>query len=113
MENFEVVLRALMRGLEYPELAAMYLVYMRRLIIPEAAGVMGIEKGRMRVFERRLREKVFPGLTLKEARGAVAALYKGLSQSGRDAIVRHLTDQMPSASQRPQAILAFHRSRGV
>lgn len=107
----EMILQALMRGLEDPELMAIYLVYMRRLTLRGAAGVVGIKPDRIRVFERRLRGKLFPDLKLKEARDAVATLYEMLPQERQDEVIRHLTGLMPPASETPGTLLAFHRSQ--
>lgn len=107
----DAILRALMRDLDHSELIAMYLVYMRRLTIPGAAKVADIRPDRMRTFERRLRDKVFPELTLNEARDPVAALYEGLPRERQDEVVRYLIGLMPAASETKEVLLVYHRSQ--
>lgn len=106
----DAILKFLMRDLDRVELLALYLVYMRRLSITEAAKVVGIKSDRMRTFEERLRKKLFPGLKLKETQAPVATLYEMLSREKQDEVVRHLTDLMPAASETKEVLLVFHRS---
>ena len=109
----EAILYVLMGDLGYAELGAMYLVHMRRLIIPLAAQVLGIPPVRMRTFERRFRTRCFRGqeLTLVRAREAIAALYESLSYERQDEVVRNLISRMTCSANTKDVLWAYHRSQ--